>query len=155
MGRIIAFQLSISHCKSDYGSPSAYERIFRCCTNNEVDVECTVSGLWLLHHGGIGIVVRDAGFPLHDGLQAVLEVVADVLFLGGADDDPGGVGEEVVHLLERAAGRLGQQEPEEEGVGGVADDEEEVVLVSDVLHRDGGDLALLDVLVSFDARTGD
>ena len=66
--------------------------------------------------------------------------LADLLLASLSDDDPGCVGEEVVHFLERLAGSLGQQEPEEDGVGEVADDEEVVELVADVGQGDGRDL---------------
>lgn len=75
-------------------------------------------------------------------MHPILQVVTDICFLAGPDDDPGGLCEEVIHLLKRAAGGLRQDEPEEDGVGEIADDEEEVEFVADVFHGDGGDLAL-------------
>lgn len=51
------------------------------------------------------------------------------------------VGEEIVHFLQGLACRFGEEQVEEEGVGEVADDEEEVVAVADVGHGRVGDLA--------------
>lgn len=48
--------------------------------------------------------------------------------------------EEEVHLLERAAGGLGKDGPEEEGVGEVAHDEDDVPLPADGLDGDRGGL---------------
>lgn len=84
------------------------------------------------------------GGLVRDGLEPVLQIVADVAVLAGADDDPRRGFEQVVHFLERAAGRLGEQGPEEQRVGEVADDEEVVEPIADVGHCDGCGLALLE-----------
>ena len=57
-----------------------------------------------------------------------------------SNNNPRRITEEVVHLLERLLCSLGQQEPEEDGVGEVADDEGVVVFVPDIRHGDGRDL---------------
>lgn len=49
--------------------------------------------------------------------------------------------EHIVHLLERNLLGLGKESIEEECVGEIADHEEEVVAVFDMLHGDGGHLA--------------
>jgi hypothetical protein len=81
------------------------------------------------HH----ILLSDSLFIVHDAftsldlglmgdlLESVLQVVAGIAVFGGSDDDPRCVGEEVVHLFERATSGLGQEQPEEDGVGEVAD----------------------------------
>src|SRR5271163_4819675 len=54
--------------------------------------------------------------------------------------NPWRVAEEIVHLLQRLTCGLGQQEPEEDCVGEVTDDEEVVVPVSNIGHSDWRDL---------------
>jgi hypothetical protein len=53
------------------------------------------------------------------------------------------MGEQVIHLFQWSSGCLWQKEPEEEGVGEVADDEEVVVFVANIGHGDRCDLALV------------
>lgn len=65
----------------------------------------------------------------------VLRVVCLVSLLVMSRDQEGSIVEEVVHLLERKPGGLREEEVEEDGVGEVADNEEEVVPVADVRHR--------------------
>lgn len=72
--------------------------------------------------------------------HALLNINLEVLHVHGRDEERR-VGEQVVHLLERTSLRLGLEGPEVEGVGEVADDEEEVEPPSDAAHGDGGDLA--------------
>ncbi len=55
-----------------------------------------------------------------DLLESVLQVVAGIAIFRGSDNDPGCVGEQVVHLFERTAGGLREKQPEEDGVGEVA-----------------------------------
>ena len=55
-----------------------------------------------------------------DLLESVLQVVAGIAIFGRSDDDPRRVGEQVVHLFEGTAGGLGEKQPEEDGVGEVA-----------------------------------
>ena len=93
------------------------------------------------------LLVHDTLCSLHLRLgsnlvQSVLQVVAGVAVLAGADDDPRSVAEEVVHLFERAAGGLRKENPEEDGVGEVADNEQVVELVPDIGHGDRCYLAL-------------
>src|ERR1700733_2478843 len=54
--------------------------------------------------------------------------------------NPWRVAEEIVHLLQWFTCGLRQQEPEEDCIGEVADNEEVVVLVSNVGHSDWRDL---------------
>lgn len=93
-----------------------------------------------------GILIR-ADLGAQDLALLGLDLLDAALQVGGGQgglvhgrDEEGRVGEEPVHLLERAPGRLGQEGPEEEGVGQVADDEEEVVPVADRLHGRARDL---------------
>lgn len=48
--------------------------------------------------------------------------------------------EEIVHLFQRPLRSLWQEDPEEYGICEVTNDEDEVVSVFDMLHRNGGDL---------------
>lgn len=77
-----------------------------------------------------------------DLIQPVLEIVACIAILAGADDDPGCVVEQVVHLFQWAASGFGEGKPEEERVGQIADDEQVVEFVTDVGHCNGCYLAL-------------
>jgi hypothetical protein len=98
------------------------------------------------HH----ILLSDCLFIVHDTftsldlglvgdlLESVLQVVAGIAVFGGSDDDPRCVGEEVVHLFERATSGLGQEQPEEDGVGEVAD-LFRCLLVEGILRRYHGD----------------
>lgn len=79
--------------------------------------------------GDVGLLLDLASAPLEIGAE-----VSRVSALVGAGDDPGGVCEEVVHLLEGQVLGLGQDGPEPEGVGEVADDKEEVVAPANVLY---------------------
>jgi hypothetical protein len=78
---------------------------------------------------------------LGDLASTALEVVDGVIGLVRPGHDPGGVREEVVHLLKGQLLGLGQHEVEENGVGEVAHDEDQVVSPVDVVDGDGGHLA--------------
>ena len=83
--------------------------------------------------------------PLHflcNLIQPVLQIMAGVAILCCTDNDPRRMFEEVIHLFEWTASSFGEEYPEEDRVGEIADDEEVVVFVADVGHCDGGDLAL-------------
>ena len=83
--------------------------------------------------------IGDDAALLPDLLGAALDVGGDVggvLGLVGAGDDPGRVGEEVVHLLERQLLGLGQQQVEEHRVGEVAYHEQQEVPPPDRVDRD-------------------
>lgn len=92
------------------------------------------------------LIVHDTLAPLDlslvlDFVQSVLQIMARVAVLGRADDDPRRIFEQIVHLFERTARRLREKNPEEDSVGEVANDEEEVEAIADVGHGDGRDLA--------------
>ena len=66
-----------------------------------------------------------AQLPLYI-LDSVLQIVGlEVAHVHGRNEERG-VGEEVVHLFERTLGGLWQEGPEEDGVGKVADTENDV-----------------------------
>lgn len=84
-------------------------------------------------------------FSLHLGCDlgdSVLQIMARVAVLASTDDDPRCCAEQKVHLFEGPASSLGQDEPEEDGICQVANDENIVELVADVGHRNGCHLAL-------------
>lgn len=49
-------------------------------------------------------------------------------------DEPGGISEEVAHLLERPLGGLGKHSPEEDGIGKVADLSERLAFRVAIVH---------------------
>lgn len=63
---------------------------------------------------------------------ATFQVVRDKVLLAHCRDEYGGVREQCVHLFQWSPGRLGQERPEEDGVGKVAN---LVVLRSGYLYR--------------------
>lgn len=67
-------------------------------------------------------------------LNLAFQVARHIILLFGSRDDPRRIGEEVIHLLERPLTGLGQQQPEEDSVGEVTDDEEEVKSIADPIH---------------------
>ena len=71
----------------------------------------------------------------------ILGIVRTIRFLVQLDDQEWCVGEQIVHLLKWQSCGFWQEQVEEQGVGKVADDEEEVVFVPNVAHCDIGDLA--------------
>lgn len=82
--------------------------------------------------------MQDTSTPLDvclvsDFLKPVFQVMAGVAVLGSPHDDPRRVCKEVIHLLERSAGSLGQKEPEKEGIGKVADDEDKIESIATVV----------------------
>lgn len=56
--------------------------------------------------------------------------------------------EERIHLLKWSPRSFGHEQPEEDGIGKVADDEDQVELPSDIGHSDWCDLALRRLLAS-------
>lgn len=70
-----------------------------------------------------------------------LQIMGEVLLLASSRDKPGSVGEHIVHLLKRHLLRLRKQSVEKEGIGEIADHENEIELILDMLHGDGGHLA--------------
>ena len=58
-----------------------------------------------------------------------------------SNHNPRTIRKQIVHLLERSLRRLRKQQPEEHRVREVADDEQVVEPVPDILHRDRRDLA--------------
>lgn len=69
-----------------------------------------------------------------------LKIARDDISLLHARNEQRSVGEQVVHLLERALGGFGKEGPEEDGVGEVAHNEEEVPSPGDGTHGDRGGL---------------
>ncbi|KAI6749344.1 hypothetical protein HG530_015183 [Fusarium avenaceum] len=67
-------------------------------------------------------------------------VIGSVLASVDKRNEPGGVGEEIVHLLKRQLLGLRDEGPDTEGVGKVSNDEEEVVLPADCLHSNTSNL---------------
>jgi hypothetical protein len=69
--------------------------------------------------------------------ELALQVVGGIILLARKGHEPGGIGEQVVHLLERQFLSLGQEQPEKHCVSEIADNEEIVVAVTDISHGDG------------------
>src|SRR3954447_13981999 len=88
---------------------------------------------------GIGVALLLIRLDLR--LQIVSFVRLSYSFLLSlSHHNPRRVAEEIIHLLQRLTCGLGQQEPEEDRVGEVADDKEAVVPVSNLGHSDWRDL---------------
>lgn len=79
---------------------------------------------------------------LNDLALDVLQIMRLIAIFALANNEPWRMAEKIIHLLQWSSRRLGQQQPEEYGVGEVADNEEIVVSIPDVGHGNGCDLAL-------------
>lgn len=64
-----------------------------------------------------------------------------VILLARSRHDPRRVREHIVHLLQWYLLCLGQKDPEKDGVGEIADEENEVELICDLFHGNRRDLA--------------
>lgn len=73
-------------------------------------------------------------------LNLALQVMWQVILLARAGHDPRRMRENVVHFLERHLLGLGQEGPEEDSIGEIANEENEIKPVPDVIHGNGRDL---------------
>lgn len=66
--------------------------------------------------------------------------VCSILALVDERNEPGSIGEEIVHLLQRELLGLGDESPDAKSIGEVANDEEKVILPANSTHRNTSDL---------------
>jgi len=91
------------------------------------------------------LLVQDTLASLHlslmrDLIQPILQIMTGIALLRGAHDNPRRVVEQVIHFFERAARCFWQEDPEEDGIRQVAEDEEVVEFPADIGHRNWRDL---------------
>lgn len=76
-----------------------------------------------------------------NGLDLRFQITALVGRLVTSRNNPWRMGEEIVHLLKWPSRRLRKEKVEEQSVCQIADDEQNVESVPDVVHRDRSDLS--------------
>lgn len=98
-------------------------------------------------------LVVAAPLGLNDLVLEMFKVMWLVAVLAVANNDPWRLLEEGVHLLKWSTSSLGQNSPEEERVGQVADDEQNVIFPANIVHGNRSNLTLRKLLAKVRSRS--
>ena len=114
---------------------------FEAVPRELIDSKISQSSTWYFCYSlKSTLVVRDRSLLGLDLFDSALEIGRAPFALIHARNEDGSVREKILHLLKRALGGLRQEAVEEDGVGQVADNEEDVEPPANLFHCNSGDL---------------